>query len=160
MYIHMIQSPIPEPALTLSTEPTNKPCFVYLLVSTSGATYVGATTDLVQRLRKHNKEISGGAHATSIKVLQGEQWTRVCHVANFPDWTAALQFEWRFKQLSRKYLSLRNPLERRAKALKELLTLERPTTKAIPYTEWSIPPQVVVEMPSIPFFREWCQETE
>ena len=32
--------------------------FVYLLVSTSGSTYVGATVDLERRLRQHNKEIN------------------------------------------------------------------------------------------------------
>ena len=38
--------------------------YVYLLVSTKGNTYVGATVDLNRRLRQHNKEIKGGAHAT------------------------------------------------------------------------------------------------
>ena len=127
--------------------------FVYLLVSTSGFTYVGATTDLDQRLRKHNREIKGGAHATSIKVLQGEKWERVCHIKNFPDWPSALQFEWRFKQLSRKYPKKMNPLERRFLALKELLALDRPTTKAKTYMEWETPPKVVMEIES-PFFIE------
>jgi len=125
--------------------------FVYLLVSTNGSTYVGATTNLEQRLRKHNKEIKGGAHATSIKVLQGEKWERVCHIENFPDWTSALQFEWRFKQISRKYPKQMNPLERRIRALKDLMALERPTTKAKAYTEWETPPKVVVEIEN-PFF--------
>ena len=35
--------------------------YVYLLVSTKGNTYVGATVDLNRRLRQHNKEIKGGA---------------------------------------------------------------------------------------------------
>lgn len=116
--------------------------FVYLLESTSNATYVGATVDLNRRLRQHNKEIKGGAHATSAKVLKGEIWRRVCHVAGFPDWPAALQFEWRWKQLSRKLPNSMFPLDRRKKALEQLLALERPTTKALAYTEWSQPPQV------------------
>jgi hypothetical protein len=37
------------------------------------------------------------------------------------------------------------PLERRMVALKQLLALERPTTKAIAYTEWSVPPEVHLE---------------
>ena len=119
--------------------------FVYLLVSTGGTTYVGATTDLDHRLRAHNREIAGGAHATSIRVLQGETWTRVCHMAGFPDWKSALQFEWRFKQISRKYPMRMNPLERRVQALRDLLALERPTTKAIPYSEWPTPPRLVIE---------------
>lgn len=120
--------------------------FVYLLVSTNGSTYVGATVNLEQRLRKHNKEITGGAHATSIKVIQGETWTRACHIENFPDWSAALQFEWRFKQISRKYPKQMNPLERRIRALNDLLNLERPTTKAKAYSEWETSPKVVVEI--------------
>lgn len=119
--------------------------FVYLLVSTQGCTYVGATIDVDHRLRQHNREIKGGARATSVKVLQGEQWRRVCHVKNFPDWQSALQFEWRWKQISRKYNGSMNPLQRRIRALKDLLALERPTTKAKLYTEWETPVKVVVE---------------
>ena len=114
--------------------------FVYLLVSTSGSTYVGATIDLERRMRQHNKEIKGGAHATGIKVAGGEVWSRAAHVSGFPDWQAALQFEWRWKQLSRKLPIKMNPLSRRIEALKSLLGLERPTTKAIPYSEWPSPP--------------------
>jgi predicted GIY-YIG superfamily endonuclease len=119
--------------------------YVYLLVSTSGNTYVGATVDLNRRLRQHNKEIKGGAHATSIKVLKGEIWTRAAHVSGFPSWPAALQFEWRWKHLSRKYPVNMNPLERRISALKDLLALERPTSKAIAYSEWPSPPEVHCE---------------
>lgn len=119
--------------------------YVYLLVSTKGNTYVGATVDLNRRLRQHNKEIKGGAHATGIKVAQGESWVRAAHVSGFPDWQAALQFEWRWKHLSRKYPVKINPLERRMIALKDLLALERPTTKAKAYSEWDAPPRVHLE---------------
>ena len=120
--------------------------FVYLLLSSSGSTYVGATVDLDKRLRQHNKEIKGGAHATGLKVDKGESWVRSAHVAGFPDWPAALQFEWRWKQLSRKLSPKLLPLERRMIALKNLLALERPTSKAIAYSEWSTPPQVNIEI--------------
>ena len=119
--------------------------YVYLLVSTNGNTYVGATVDLNRRLRQHNKEIKGGAHVTGIKVSQGETWTRAVHVSGFPDWQATLQFEWRWKQLSRKISIQIKPLERRMQALKELLSLERSTSKAIPYKEWTTPPEVHLE---------------
>jgi structure-specific endonuclease subunit SLX1 len=118
--------------------------FVYLLVSTDNATYVGATVDLDHRLRQHNKEIKGGAHATSAKVAKGETWTRVCHVAGFPDWSAALQFEWRWKQLSRKLPQKMLPLERRFEALDTLLSLDRPTSKAMAYAEWPSPPSLLL----------------
>ena len=128
--------------------------YVYLLVSTSGNTYVGATVDLNRRLRQHNKEIKGGAHATGIKVAQGESWTRALHVSGFPDWQAALQFEWRFKHLSRKYPLKMNPLERRICALKDLLALERPTSKAIAYLEWPAPPEVHLEIDEAKIYYE------
>ncbi len=121
--------------------------FVYLLVSSDGATYVGATVDVDRRLRQHNKEIVGGAHATGIKVAKGEAWRRHCYVKGFPDWQACLQFEWRWKQLSRKLSKTIPPLERRMIALDELLHLDRPTSKAKLYTEWDQPPEIVYETP-------------
>ena len=119
--------------------------FVYLLLSSDNATYVGATVDLDRRLRQHNKEIKGGAHATGAKVEKGEQWIRAAHVKGFPDWQAALQFEWRWKQISRKLPAKMFPLERRMLALNMLLKLERPTTKAKAYSEWLVVPEVVLE---------------
>ena len=121
--------------------------YVYLLLATPlrDATYVGATVDLDRRLRQHNKEIKGGAHATGAKVAKGDTWIRAAHVAGFPDWQAALQFEWRWKQLTRKMSPQLKPLERRIIALKQLLALERPTSKAKAYTEWESPPIVLME---------------
>ena len=119
--------------------------FVYLLVCSDNSTYVGATVDVDRRLRQHNKEIKGGAHATGIKVNQGKIWERACYVEGFPDWPAALQFEWRWKQLSRKLPDSLFPLKRRMIALKELLELERPTTKAKAYSEWDNLPKINFE---------------
>jgi structure-specific endonuclease subunit SLX1 len=116
---------------------TEKEAFVYLLVSSDNATYVGSTVNLDRRLRQHNKELAGGAHATTCKVIKGETWLRACHISGFPDWSSALQFEWRWKQLSRKQPVKIFPLKRRALALKELLSLEKSTTKAIPFSEWN-----------------------
>ena len=119
--------------------------FVYLLLSSDNSTYIGATVDLERRLRQHNKEIKGGAFATGAKVSNGQIWVRVAHVENFPDWQAALQFEWRWKQLTRKISISVNPLHRRMLALTQLLKLERPTSKAKAYTEWDQLPKVVLE---------------
>ena len=130
---------------TEKTEKTNKPSYVYLLESSNGATYVGATVDPDRRLRQHNHEISGGAHATGAKVKKGEIWNRICYIAGFPTWSAALQFEWRFKQISRKLPKQMNPVKRRMSALKTLLELERPTTKAVAYSEWTSPPKIIWE---------------
>jgi structure-specific endonuclease subunit SLX1 len=101
--------------------------YVYLLESTDGSTYVGATVDVDRRLRQHNKEIKGGARRTGMKVSNGQTWTRICYVSGFPDWRAALQFEWRWKQLSRKVKN-KNPLEKRMDALHQLLALEKSTS--------------------------------
>ena len=127
------------------SEMKTKNFFVYLLESSKGATYVGATMDVARRLRQHNKEITGGAVATGIRVQRGETWHVCCHVANFPTWQAALQFEWRWKQLSRPLARQEHarPLARRAAALRKLLALEKPTTKSVPYSEWLNPPEII-----------------
>jgi structure-specific endonuclease subunit SLX1 len=120
--------------------------YVYLLVSTNGNTYIGATKDLNRRLRQHNKEIKGGAYATGIKVNLGEIWRRAAYVSGFPDWQSALQFEWRWKQLSRKISFSISPIERRIIALKQLIELPKSTSKAKPYSEWISPPEIHIEM--------------
>jgi len=122
--------------------------YVYLLLASDNSTYVGATVDLNRRLRQHNKEIKGGAYATGAKVEKGIVWIRACHVAGFPDWPAALQFEWRWKQLTRKQESNNLPLLRRLKALKTLISLDKPTSKAQLYSEWTNEnngPEVIME---------------
>ena len=121
--------------------------YVYLLESSTGATYIGATIDLNRRLRQHNKEIKGGAHATGSRVARGEIWTRVAYVSGFPDWQAALQFEWRWKNLSRTkaFRSIKKPLNRRLAALNQLLSLAKSTEKAVPFRLWVHPPRVHFE---------------
>ena len=119
--------------------------FVYLLESTNHATYVGATVNLDHRLRQHNGEIKGGARATSMKVKNGETWRRVCYVEGFPSWSECLKFEWAWKFYSRKLSIKLFPLERRKQALKTLLSREKSTNKAIPYSEWAQPINVVWE---------------
>jgi hypothetical protein len=69
----------------------------------------------------------------------------VCHVEGFPSWPAALQFEWRWKQITRKISISINPLHRRIVALKQLLSLERSTSKAIKFSEWPEPPKIILE---------------
>ena len=120
--------------------------FVYFIESTNGATYIGATVNLDKRIRQHNKELKGGATATSIKVTQGEIWSYICYVENFPSWNEALKFEWRWKQLSRQIQKKQpnlKPKEKRLLALDQLLKLEKSTSKAIPYLEWVNQPNVI-----------------
>lgn len=133
--------------------------FVYLLVCSDGSTYVGATVNLEKRLRQHNKEIKGGANQTGRKVSQGHYWERVCYVSQFPDWTATLQFEWRWKQISRKYSSNLLPLERRIMALKKLLSLEKSTSLAVPFSNWVSKPIIHIEYEEELFKRYFCDDS-
>ena len=108
--------------------------YCYLLYTDAGQTYVGATVDVDRRLRQHNKEITGGARATGIRVDQGLEWKRACYIQGIPEWRSALQIEWRWKQLGRtKCKNIKNPLVRRFHSLKTLLAMEKPTEKAVPY---------------------------
>ena len=114
----------------------------YLLATADGGskkTYVGVTPDLERRLRQHNGEIGGGARATA-----GRRWERIGHVSGFPDMRAALQFEWRWKQMSRR-LAVGEPLQRRLVALQTLLGHDKPTTAAVWYEDWTEPPEFHVE---------------
>lgn len=120
--------------------------YVYFIYSTNGSTYIGATINIEKRIRQHNKIIKGGALATSIKVNNGEIWKYYCYVENFPSWNEALKFEWRWKHLSRQIQKNDqniNPTEKRLKALEQLLKLERSTSKAIPYSEWLLQPNII-----------------
>ena len=101
-------------------------------------TYVGATVDPDHRLRQHNGEIVGGARRTKMGLGQGHVWKQACVLRGIPTWTAALQIEWRWKQLSRTRCgAIRSPIGRRMEALRILLhDLDRPTTAADPYTSY------------------------
>jgi predicted GIY-YIG superfamily endonuclease len=104
----------------------------YLLRCTTegtSKTYVGATLDVDRRLEQHNGKLSGGARATA-----GLEWERVCYVEGFPHQRGALQFEWKWKYLSKKERG--SPVERRIKALKKLLTADKSTSKADDYQEY------------------------
>ena len=121
-------------------EPVGHKWNCYLLATTAGSpkTYVGVTPDLDRRLKQHNGLLSGGAMAT-----KGRTWERIGYVKGFPDHQAALQFEWRWKQISRRCVG--GPLERRLRALQELLSLDKPTTAAKAYSEYVEPLEVVME---------------
>jgi predicted GIY-YIG superfamily endonuclease len=119
--------------------------YCYMLYTDNGQTYIGATVDPDRRLRQHNKEISGGARATGIRVAQGLTWKRACYITGIPEWRSALQIEWRWKQLGRTQCKhIKNPIERRLYSLKRLLALEKPTEKGIPYESYpSGPPEII-----------------
>ena len=76
-----------------------------MLYTDAKQTYIGATIDPDRRLRQHNKEITGGARATSMRVEQGQTWQRACYITGIPEWRSALQIEWRWKHVHhRRYI--------------------------------------------------------
>jgi len=54
--------------------------YCYMLYTSKNQTYIGATVDPDRRLRQHNKELSGGARATAMRVGQGLEWSRACYI--------------------------------------------------------------------------------
>jgi len=119
--------------------------YVYLL-QCNNCTYIGATVDLERRLRQHNKEITGGAKLTGSKVINGNKWSRLVYISGFPTWNAALQFEWKWKNLSKKYGNNNlNSIEKRLYALIELLGNEKSTKNSIPFSEWEQKPIINFE---------------
>ena len=111
--------------------------YVYLLESTRNTTYVGATIDVDRRLRQHNKIIKGGAKITGRLVDKGGSWTRVCYVTGFPTWKCALQFEWKWKYITRK-TPKGSAIQRRLEALNELISSPRSTSTAIPFSAYEL----------------------
>jgi len=104
--------------------------YVYLLKENFGSkTYIGFSRDVDRRLRQHNGFLKGCARAT-----KGKSWNRVCHISGFPDDQSALQFEWAWKFYSRKQNG--TAMQKRMKALLELLGCEQITSNAKNYSEY------------------------
>lgn len=113
----------------------------YCLVNPAGKTYVGFSTNVDRRLRQHNGELTGGA-----KYTHGSQWTRLCTVTGFPTQQSALQFEWKWKHVSRK-ANGSSAVERRSNALVQLLNAEKSTSNAQPFSEYENQLLLLVEDP-------------
>ena len=101
--------------------------YCYLLVSDK-RTYIGATVDPDRRLQQHNGIKSGGARAT-----KGKSWNRVCYVSGFPDWTAALQFEWAWKHVSHRRHGVGNKLD----GLIALIQRGKSSSTSMPFILWN-----------------------
>lgn len=108
-------------------------------MSLDNTTYVGFTTDVERRLKQHNREKAGGARAT-----QGKTWKRIVTVTGFPTKQSALQFEWKWKFLSKR-ISGKTPIERRCNALESLLNSEQSTMNAIPFCDYPDPLSILLE---------------
>lgn len=118
----------------------------YCLVSSTEKTYVGFSTNVDRRLRQHNGELQGGAKAT-----RGGSWTRVCTVAGFPTQQSALQFEWKWKYLTRKTKGV-SAVERRLHALEQLVNSEQSTSNALPFSSYEAPLWILSEMEACKLF--------
>lgn len=112
----------------------------YCLKATNNKTYIGVSVDIERRLRQHNRELVGGAKYTG----SAEGWRRVCFVHGFPTHRDALQFEWKWKHLSRKAPG-QTSLDRRLSALQTLVSLEQPTKSATPFSAFPSPLQIFAE---------------
>ena len=129
-------NPTPTPTLTPTTIPITivDKWYCYLLVDDSNTySYIGVAKNSVdRRLAQHNREKSGGAKATA-----GKHWRRICYISNFPNNTAALQFEWKWKNLSKNESHKnKNVFQRRINALYNLVKLSKPTLKAVDYSTY------------------------
>jgi hypothetical protein len=100
-------------------------------------------------------------------VRHGDTWERAATVAGIVDWVAALQIEWRWKQIGRtRFKHLDRPalqhlvaplhnldpaLQRRMLAVHHVLhVLDRPTAKAITYANYpGGPPTVTWSSPAL-----------
>ena len=66
----------------------------FYIIKNNNCTYAGVSPDPVQRLRKHNGEIKGGAKYTLSK---GPGWEHVCLISGFKNKIQSMQFEWAVK---------------------------------------------------------------
>lgn len=122
--------------------------YCYCLESNAKSTYIGSTIDPDRRLRQHNRELTGGAKATG----RAEGWRRICCVTGFPNERSALQFEWKWKHLSKKKRG--TPLQKRFLALEDLLNAEQSTSSAEPFSTYPSPLCLFLEDASCSFLKD------
>jgi predicted GIY-YIG superfamily endonuclease len=103
-----------------------EPPWFFYIIQNGPYTYAGVSPDPVQRLRRHNGEIKGGAKYTTSK---GPGWKHVCIVSGFQNKIQSLQFEWAVKHQAPRNVG---GIESRLKKLKEVMAKERWTSKSPP----------------------------
>ena len=100
--------------------------YVYILVNNSdnykNHSYIGFTNNPIRRLRQHNKEIKGGAKATTNK---DSEWEFAVLMTGFSDKINALSCEWKLKHPVKNYYKI----EGKIKILNEILLLDKWTNK-------------------------------
>lgn len=106
------------------SNPKEEPPWFFYIIQNGPFTYAGVSPYPVQRLRKHNGEIKGGAKYTTSK---GPGWKHICLVSGFQNKIQALQFEWAVKHHPPRNVG---GIESRLKKLKEVMAKERWTSKS------------------------------
>lgn len=96
----------------------------FYIIKNNECTYAGVSPDPIQRLRKHNGEISGGAKYTLSK---GSGWEHICLVHGFQDKIQSMQFEWAVKHVAPRNVG---GIESRIKKLIYILNKEKWTSKS------------------------------
>ena len=107
-----------------SIKSNEEPPWVFYIIQNGRFTYAGVSPDPVQRLRKHNGEIKGGAKYTTSK---GPGWKHICFVSGFQNKIQALQFEWAVKHQPPRNVG---GIDSRLKKVKEVMAKERWTSKS------------------------------
>ena len=100
------------------------PPWFFYIIKNGTYTYAGVSPDPVQRLRKHNGEIKGGAKYTASK---GPGWKHVCIVSGFQTKIQALQFEWAVKHQPPRNVG---GIKARLQKMNEVMAKERWTSKS------------------------------
>lgn len=72
--------------------------YCYFIIS-NNRTYIGITNNLVNRIKKHNGIIKGGAKSTRIS----NNWSYHTIMGNFKNKSDAMSFEWHWKHQKNKY---------------------------------------------------------
>ena len=126
----------------ISKNDDKDPWVCYIIVhEATGCTYVGVSPYPVQRLRRHNGEISGGAKYTTSK---GPGWRHVCLIKGFMTSQQALQFEWAVKHVKPRKGPGASGLQNRLTKLFKLFhqkqwTSNAPPAHTVPLTlEWHL----------------------
>lgn len=105
--------------------------WTFYIIYNNSYTYAGISNNYLQRLRKHNGELSGGAKYTTSK---GPGWKHLCIIHGFHTKNQALMFEWAVKhEPPRKYGGIKNRIAKLFSVLnKNNWTKKSPNANTIP----------------------------
>ena len=109
----------------------------FYIIKNQNCTYAGVSPDPVQRLRKHNGEIKGGAKYTLSK---GPGWEHVCLISGFKNKIQSMQFEWAVKHEPPRNVG---GIDSRIEKIKKVMNKVRWTSKSPLSSE-------------VPLKIEWC----